>query len=95
MIPKYMKTNYETLLRAAENGHLALLESTRISDGEQVYLLCGVTPPSEEDGIHYLTPFAEMINGNPFKLYEPPFSEDGDSSEDEDGSSGASVDSEE
>jgi hypothetical protein len=95
MIPKYMKTNYETVLAAAENGHLALLESHRVSDGERVFLLCGVSPPTEEDETYSITPFAEMIDGNPFELYEPPFSEDGDTPEIGNGSSCRKVDDKE
>ena len=83
MIPEYMKRNFETIQRADDAGHLALLESHRIADGETVYLICGVMPPEEgdDDGTYDITPFAEMIDGNPFELYEPPFGEEDETDE--------------
>jgi hypothetical protein len=40
-----------------------------VSDGETVVVLAAVGFDGEEYGI---TPFAEMVNGNPFEMYLPP-----------------------
>ncbi len=83
-----MKNNFETIQRADDDGNLALLESHCIADGKTVYLICGIMPPEEGDdeGTYNITPFAEMIDGNPFELYEPPIGEDevGETPEDPD-----------
>lgn len=41
-IPKYMSNNYETLLKAADARHVALMECRRVDNGEVVYALCAV-----------------------------------------------------
>lgn len=91
MIPEYMRRNFETIQQADDDGNLALLESHRISDGKTVYLICGIMPPEEgdDDGTYNITPFAEMIDGNPYELYEPPLADDeiGETSEDPDNTS--------
>lgn len=66
-IPKEMATNFETMLRAAAAGDLALLECTK--DGKPAYVITAIA----FDGKDYLmTPFGEMANGNPFDMYQPP-----------------------
>jgi len=91
MIPEYIISNFETLQQADDAGHLAVVESHRIADGQVVYLLCAIAPPAEDDddGTYNITPFAEMIDGNPYELYEPPHVEDevGETSEDPDDAS--------
>jgi hypothetical protein len=63
--------NFETLKRAAENEDLALVSAIRKSDGQPVALVCavGFDRSSEEFNI---TPFAVMVEGDPFELFEPP-----------------------
>ena len=41
-IPDYARTNFETLLKAAEAGDLALMECTEVASGETRYVLCAV-----------------------------------------------------
>lgn len=61
--------NLETLKRVFANGDAALVECKRVSDGAVVAMLCAVV----FDGNQYnITPFAEMVNGNPYELYLPP-----------------------
>lgn len=68
MVQKH-KRNFETLKRAFENGDVALVECQRARDGEIVAMLCAMS----FDGSEYkITPFAEMVNGNPFEMYRPP-----------------------
>ena len=84
-LSEYEKKNFETIQQAHKDGNLAILESHRISDGTRVTLICGIAPPSEEDETYNITPFAEMIDGNPFEIYEPPFTEEEIGEEPEDG----------
>ena len=69
MIADFHKDNFDTLKLAAENEDLALVECQRVSDGETVVMLCAI---GYEDGEYGITPFAEMVNGNPFEMYRPP-----------------------
>lgn len=69
-IPEYMSNNYETLLKAADAGHVALMECRRVDDGEVVYALCAADRDGE--GNFCFTPFALMIDGNPFEMLVPP-----------------------
>ena len=41
-IPDYARTNFQTLLRAAMGGDLALMECTEIATGETRYVICAV-----------------------------------------------------
>lgn len=61
--------NLDTLKEVFRNGHAALVGCRRKSDGVVVAMLCAVVRNGSEYGI---TPFAEMVNGNPFELYDPP-----------------------
>lgn len=63
------KANFETLLRAARNGDLVLVETKRQSNGEYVALIVAIEQEGETFG---MTPLAEMIDGNPFELYKDP-----------------------
>lgn len=74
------RANFETLQRAAENGDLALASSRRIVDGVAVALVCAVQ--RYDDGSVSLTPLAEMVNGNPYELYEDPTAASGGRAED-------------
>ena len=74
MIPEGHRTNFETLLRAFEGGDVCLVECRRRSDGAVVAMLTAV---GWEDGQHTFTPFAEMVNGSPYELYDPPDPEGG------------------
>ncbi len=70
MINDHEKTNFNTLLRAADNGDLALVETTRKKGGARVLLLCAMN--RDEDGIWRPVPLAELVRGNPFKIYKAP-----------------------
>lgn len=41
-IPDYARTNFETLMKAAKAGDLALMECTEVDSGETRYVLCAV-----------------------------------------------------
>lgn len=68
-IPDHVRANFQTLLRAAENGDLTLMECTEISTGEIRYVICAVGP---DGGGYVFTPFGHLADGNPFETYRPP-----------------------
>lgn len=71
-IPEAHRANFDTLLRAAADGNLALLECADAATGEPRYVLCAVG----FDGASYLmTPFGHLADGDPFALYQPPDSQ--------------------
>ncbi len=68
-IPDYARKNFQTLLRAAEAGHLALMECTDAVTGEVRYVLSAV---GWQDGEYVMTPFGHLADGNPYEIYIPP-----------------------
>ena len=76
-IPDYARTNFNTLLRAAASGDLALLECTDAATGEPRYVLCAVGCDS---GDYVMTPFGHLAPGNPYDAYLPPETASGASS---------------
>ena len=68
-IPDHVRKNFQTLLRAAEAGHLALMECTDAATGSVRYVICAV---GREDGDDVFTPFGHLADGNPYDLYVPP-----------------------
>jgi hypothetical protein len=68
-IPDYHRRNFQTLLRAAQSGDLALMECTEIATGLTRYVICAVG----RDGADFaMTPFGHLQDGNPFEAYRPP-----------------------
>jgi Family of unknown function (DUF6117) len=68
-IPDHFSTNFDTLLRAASNGNLALMECIDAITGEPRYVICAVG----REGTDYLfTPFGHLADGNPYDAYLPP-----------------------
>lgn len=67
------KVNFDTLLRAAKNGYLALVECTDAKTGDIVIVLCATAPRG--DGTVEISPFAKMFNGDPFEELIPPTAE--------------------
>lgn len=61
---EHVKENFQTLLRAAEHGDLALLECTR--EGKPVSVIVAMN--KEEDGGVTFVPFAVMYEGSPYRL---------------------------
>jgi hypothetical protein len=62
------RNNFDTLLTAARNGHLALLECQDKATGEYRAVICAV---------HHckITPIGHLTTGNPFDIYIPPMQE--------------------
>ena len=68
-IPDHARANFQTLLRAAENGHLALMECADALTGETRYVICAV---GREESDFLFTPFGHLADGNPYEAYVPP-----------------------
>ncbi|MGQ3231184.1 MAG: DUF6117 family protein [Blastomonas fulva] len=67
-IPKHVRSNFDTLVRAARAGDLALMECTAADSGEPRYVLCaaGCTHSA-----FVMTPFGHLASGNPYEAYIP------------------------
>ena len=63
------KINLQTIIKAAQNGDLALMECKRVSDGKIVAVLCAVGRKGKE---YVFAPFAEMFEENPYEQWLPP-----------------------
>ncbi|WP_338811504.1 DUF6117 family protein (plasmid) [Agrobacterium leguminum] len=68
-IPSYAQTNFRTLLRAAADGNLALMECLDARTREPRYVLCAVGHDGTD---RVFTPFGHLADGNPFETYFPP-----------------------
>lgn len=68
-IPDAYRTNFDTLLRAAADGNLALLECADAASGDPRYVLCAV---GFDGSACCMTPFGHLADGDPFALYRPP-----------------------
>ena len=73
-IPEYARKNFNTLLRAAANGHLALMECRDAGTGELRYVLCAVH--QDDDSQFVMTPFGHLADGNPYDAYIPPLADE-------------------
>lgn len=69
-IPDHARTNFNTLLRAASDGNLALMECLDATTGEHRYVLCAVG--RADDGDFVMTPFGHLADGDPYDAYLPP-----------------------
>jgi hypothetical protein len=67
-IPDHARANFQTLLRAATDGTLALMECADAATGETRYVICAV---SRDDRDYVFTPFGHLAEGNPFEAYRP------------------------
>ena len=68
-IPEAYRRNFDTLLRAAADGNLALLECTDAATSEPRYVICAV---GWDKGEYVMTPFGHLQEANPFDAYQPP-----------------------
>lgn len=68
-IPDHARTNFHTLLRAAADGNLALMECLDSRTGEPRYVLCAVGHDGTD---RVFTPFGHLADGNPYDAYLPP-----------------------
>lgn len=73
-IPDHARTNFNTLLRAAGDGNLALMECLDAVTGKRRYVLCAVGRAN--DGDYVMMPFGHLADGNPYDAYLPPDPDD-------------------
>ena len=73
-IPDFARTNFNTLLRAAGSGDLALMKCLDAQSREPRYVLCAVGHEGEQ---FMFTPFGHLAPGNPYEAYLPPAEGDG------------------
>lgn len=67
------KESLRTLKRALEDGSVCLMEVTLKATGERVAAICAASQTGDDE--MSFTPFAIMLNGNPYELLEPPANE--------------------
>jgi Family of unknown function (DUF6117) len=68
-IPDHAKANFATLLRAAEDGNLALMECTEVATGAPRYVICAV---GRDGGDYVFTPFGHLAPGDLYEACRPP-----------------------
>jgi len=68
-IPDYARANFQTLLNAAANGDLALMECADAVSGEPRYVICAVGKDGKE---FVFTPFGHLADHDPYAAYVPP-----------------------
>ncbi|WP_433947427.1 DUF6117 family protein [Brevundimonas diminuta] len=73
-IPDHARSNFETLLRAAADGNLALMECADSATGQTRYVICAV---GRDDDAYVFTPFGHLADGDPYEAYTPPNGGDG------------------
>ncbi|MBZ9776866.1 DUF6117 family protein [Mesorhizobium sp. CO1-1-8] len=69
-IPDHARSNFQTLLRAASDGNLALMKCADAATGQRRYAICAVGR-----GLVF-TPFGHLADGNPYDAYLPPDPDD-------------------
>jgi hypothetical protein len=72
-IPDHARSNFQTLLRAAADGNLALMECADAATGQPRYVICAV---GREGADYVFTPFGHLADGNPYDAYLPPDPDD-------------------
>lgn len=68
-IPEHLRRNFQTLLRAARDDNLALMERTDVATRDPRYVICAV---GRDNGDYVMTPFGHLHDGKPYEAYRPP-----------------------
>lgn len=68
-IPDHALKNFNTLLRAAGDGNLALMECTDAITGATRFVICAVGCDGDT---FVMTPFGHLADGDPYEAYVPP-----------------------
>lgn len=63
------RANFNTLLEAAKQGDLALMECTDAKTGEYRAVICAVNHDGTD---HVMVPLGHIATGNPYEDYKPP-----------------------
>lgn len=67
-IPDHIRKNFNTIIKAAKNERLCIMECTRKTDNSPVYVICIANLVDGEVDMH---PIAEYTDDG-FDLYNPP-----------------------
>ena len=70
MLSEVQTNNFDTLIHAVENHDVALMECTIKATGEKVAVICASY--KDEEGRQVFVPFAQLFNGDPYEILEPP-----------------------
>ena len=68
-IPDHARANFETLLRAAADGNITLMECVDDATCIPRYVICAVGRDGED---FVFKPFGHLAEGNPYEAYVPP-----------------------
>jgi hypothetical protein len=71
-IPPGYKHNFETMMRAASDGRLALMECVDNNTGSLCYVVCMVSDTEGTLEEYDMVPVARMFDGNPYEELTPP-----------------------
>lgn len=67
------KANFQTLLDAAKNDRLALVECTHAETGEPVAVLAAINfNEGDPEGEYQIVPLAKQFGGDPYEELNPP-----------------------
>jgi hypothetical protein len=69
-IPEAHKTNLQTIIRAAREERLAVMEALHVPTGKVVYALVAVS--DSDSGEYAMVPMAMFFAGSPFDELLPP-----------------------
>lgn len=69
-IAKGYVSNFNTLIKAVENGDAVLLECQNAVTKNPVITICAMQ--REQDGTFTMVPLAKMFDGNPYQELLPP-----------------------
>jgi len=69
-LTKSEQANYNTFLRAAGNGDLALMSCHDKRSGLRVPIICAVS--QDADGTVTFTPLAQLLDGTQYEWLDPP-----------------------
>ena len=81
-IPEGYKNNFETLLRAARNEDLALVECTNKQTGKPAYVLAAISGAGLTNDVE-LVPLALLFDSNPYETLIPPITTPGEDNHNE------------
>jgi hypothetical protein len=70
-IPQAYRDNFQTLLRAANNGDLALIETTDAVTNEPRYVICAMSW-NDIEAQYIMTPFGHLCPDDPYEVYVDP-----------------------
>ena len=76
-IPDGYKINFKTLLRAARNENLALVECRHKKTGESAYIIAAVVNVGPDDKMD-VVPLVLLFDSNPYEMPIPPSTSDKD-----------------